>query len=69
VEIQTEITMTAIIVGTFCRNQIATRDRTNSSNFYCALFEWKVTKDDCRGMEHATVKKCGNPVGGMMKMH
>jgi predicted enzyme related to lactoylglutathione lyase len=69
VEIQTEITMTAIMGGTFCWNQIVTRDRTKASNFHCELFEQKVIKDDCPGMEHITFKKCGNSVGSMMQMH
>lgn len=65
---QTEITMKPITSGTFCWNEMATRDSKAATDFYCTLFGWEATEDDCSGMEYTTFKKDGQPVGGMMLM-
>ncbi|MBC8203275.1 MAG: VOC family protein [Planctomycetes bacterium] len=65
---QTEITMNTITAGTFCWNEMATGDTQTASDFYCALFGWEATKDDCCGMDYTVFKKDGHPVGGMMAM-
>jgi hypothetical protein len=65
---QTEITMNPITAGTFCWNELATRDAQASSSFYCNLFGWEAETDDCCGMPYTVFKKEGHPVGGMLQM-
>jgi predicted enzyme related to lactoylglutathione lyase len=60
--------MNPITAGTFCWNEMVTRDIKTASDFYCTLFGWEATKDDCCGMDYTVFKKDGHSVGGMMLM-
>ena len=65
---QAELTMNPITAGTFCWNELATRDTEAASAFYCELLGWTAENTDCGGAAYTLFNKDGKPVGGMMTM-
>jgi uncharacterized protein len=65
---QAEITMEPITAGTFCWNELATRDAKKSIEFYCSVFGWTTEIDTCGDMEYTVFKKGDFPVGGMLQL-
>ena len=54
--------------GTFCWNEMATRDPETAGAFYCSLFGWTVEKTDCGDQPYSIFKKDDQPIAGMMTM-
>jgi predicted enzyme related to lactoylglutathione lyase len=54
--------------GTFCWNELMTRDIEAASDFYSALFGWKAEQMDMGEHGTYTLWRCGDKhAGGMMK--
>lgn len=54
--------------GTFCWNELMTRDVEKASKFYKELVGWEPTKSSMTDMEYFTFKHDGKDQGGMMAM-
>jgi hypothetical protein len=55
--------------GTFCWNELMTKDAAAAKTFYAALFGWKLSDMDMGGGGTYTVLKRGaNDVGGLMQI-
>jgi predicted enzyme related to lactoylglutathione lyase len=56
------------IHGTFCWNELMTRDPEKAEKFYTELLGWKATDSDMPGMKYTLLKADEKDAGGMMKM-
>lgn len=54
--------------GTFCWNELMTRDTKAASKFYSELIGWEVTDSGMPGMDYSMLKAAGKEAGGMMAM-
>jgi predicted enzyme related to lactoylglutathione lyase len=54
--------------GTFCWNELMTRDPEAAGKFYSELIGWNPTKSEMPGMDYTMMKNNGSDAGGMMKM-
>ncbi|MHC5113781.1 MAG: VOC family protein [Planctomycetota bacterium] len=64
-----EATQTPPAVGTFCWNEVLTRDVAQCKGFYTKLFDWTTDEMDMGGGNMYTMFKSGDThTGGCMKM-
>ena len=54
--------------GTFCWNEIMTRDPKKAQRFYCDLLGWKAEDSGMPGIEYTLFKSGDKDAGGMMAM-
>lgn len=54
--------------GTFCWNELDTRDVEGSKTFYGPVFEWETVTHDAGPMPYTEFKVAGESIAGMMKM-
>lgn len=54
--------------GTFCWNELMTRDTDGAGKFYSALLGWKPEASPMPGMEYTLMKSGDKEQGGMMAM-
>ncbi len=54
--------------GTFCWNELMTRDAKAATNFYTELLGWKAVDSGMPGMEYTMLKAGDKEVGGLMSM-
>lgn len=54
--------------GTFCWNELATRDVKAAGKFYSELIGWEVAASGMPGMDYSMFKAGGKDAGGMMAM-
>lgn len=56
------------VSGTFCWNELMTRDSEAAGKFYSELIGWKVVDSGMPGMKYSILKAGDQDVGGMMDM-
>ena len=56
------------VQGTFCWNELMTRDTAAAGKFYADLIGWKPTDSGMPGMDYSMMKIGDRDAGGMMKM-
>ncbi len=56
------------IHGTFCWNELITRDMAGASKFYTELLGWKAVDSGMPGMDYTMLKAGDKDAGGMMTM-
>ncbi|MFH2054728.1 MAG: VOC family protein [bacterium] len=54
--------------GTFCWNELVTRDTTKAEKFYSELIGWKFVDSGMPGMKYSMLKAGERTAGGMMAM-
>jgi predicted enzyme related to lactoylglutathione lyase len=54
--------------GTFCWNELSTRDTAGAAKFYTELLGWKATDSGMPGMQYTIFKAGDKEAGGMMEM-
>lgn len=54
--------------GTFCWNELMTRDTAKAGKFYSDLLGWNPTESDMPGMKYTLLKAGDKDAGGMMDM-
>ena len=54
--------------GTFCWNELVTRDTGKAKNFYSELIGWEATDSGMPGMDYSMFKAGDKEAGGMMAM-
>ena len=54
--------------GTFCWNELVTRDVKAAGKFYSELIGWEVAESGMPGMDYSMFKTGGKETGGMMAM-
>jgi predicted enzyme related to lactoylglutathione lyase len=54
--------------GTFCWNELMTRNPDAAGKFYSELIGWKPTDSGMPGMNYMLMKNAGKDAGGMMQM-
>lgn len=54
--------------GTFCWNELMTRDVAGASKFYTELLGWKAVDSGMPGMDYTLLKAGDKDAGGMMAM-
>jgi len=54
--------------GTFCWNELMTRDTKAAGKFYSELIGWEVADSGMPGMDYSMLKVGGKEAGGMMAM-
>ena len=54
--------------GTFCWNELVTRDVGAAKTFYTQLFGWTVVDEPMGPMQYSMLQSGGKNVGGMMAM-
>lgn len=54
--------------GTFCWNELMSRDTAEAEKFYTELVGWKAADSGMSGMNYTLFKHGGKDVGGMMEM-
>ena len=54
--------------GTFCWNELMTRDTAGAEKFYTELIGWKADDSDMPGMKYTLFKAGNSGAGGMMEM-
>lgn len=54
--------------GTFCWNELMTRDSAAAGKFYSELIGWKANDSSMPGMQYTLFKTGENDAGGMMDM-
>ena len=54
--------------GTFCWNELVTRDVAGARKFYTELLGWKAVDSDMPGMDYTVFKAGEKDVGGMLNM-
>ncbi len=54
--------------GTFCWNELCTRDKAAAGKFYSELIGWEVVDSGMPGMDYSMLKAGGKEAGGMMAM-
>lgn len=55
-------------VGTFCWNELMTRDTEKAGKFYADLIGWNPTANTMPGMDYTIMKAGETDAGGMMAM-
>lgn len=55
-------------IGTFCWNELASKDVSASGKFYAELFGWKPVETPMEGMTYTLFKIGDKDVGGMLQM-
>lgn len=56
-------------IGTFCWNELASKDASVSGKFYSELFGWKAIEVPMEGMNYTIFKAEDKDVGGMCQMN
>lgn len=56
------------IHGTFCWNELVTRDMEGAAKFYTELLGWKAVDSGMPGMKYTLLKAGDKSAGGMMDM-
>ena len=54
--------------GTFCWNELMTRDTDSATKFYTELIGWKIVDSGMPGMKYSMLKVGEKDAGGMMEM-
>lgn len=54
--------------GTFCWNELMTRDMAAAKKFYSELIGWEIVDSGMPGMDYNMLKASGKNAGGMMAM-
>jgi predicted enzyme related to lactoylglutathione lyase len=54
--------------GTFCWNELVTRDTAAAEKFYSELIGWKIVDSGMPGMKYSMLKAGEKDAGGMMAM-
>jgi hypothetical protein len=54
--------------GTFCWNELMTRDVDAAKKFYSELIGWEMADSGMPGMDYTMMKAAGKEAGGMMAM-
>jgi hypothetical protein len=54
--------------GTFCWNELMTRDKSGAGKFYSELLGWKAAESGMPGMDYTLFKTGTEDAGGMMDM-
>ena len=54
--------------GTFCWNELSTRDAESAKKFYTQLLGWQLKESDAAGMAYAEIVAGGEHVGGIYQM-
>ncbi len=54
--------------GTFCWNELVTRDVAAAEKFYSELIGWKIVDASMTGMQYSLLKAGDKDAGGMMAM-
>jgi hypothetical protein len=54
--------------GTFCWNELVTRDLSGAAKFYTQLLGWKAVESGMPGMDYTLLKVSDKEVGGLMAM-
>ena len=54
--------------GTFCWNELCTRDKAGATKFYTELLGWEAVDSDMPGMEYTLLKAGDKEAGGLMAM-
>ena len=54
--------------GTFCWNELMTRDSDAAAKFYSELIGWKIVDSGMPGMQYSMLKAGDKDAGGMMAM-
>jgi predicted enzyme related to lactoylglutathione lyase len=54
--------------GSFCWNELGTKDDEAAKKFYSALFGWTFKEGDAGGMKYSEIVVGGNPCGGVYKL-
>ena len=54
--------------GTFCWNELVTRDVAGAEKFYTELLGWKAADSGMPGMKYTMFKVDGKDAGGLMEM-
>ena len=54
--------------GTFCWNELMTRDAAAAEKFYSELLGWKMADSGMPGMKYTLIKAGEKDAGGMMEM-
>lgn len=54
--------------GTFCWNELLTRDPKAAGEFYSKLVGWEIADSGMPGMDYSMLKAGGKEAGGLMKM-
>ncbi len=55
-------------VGTFCWNELITKDAGAAKKFYAALFGWQMSDQQMGPMTYTLLKQNGKDAGGLMQM-
>ena len=56
------------IQGTFCWNELMTRDTSGAAKFYSELLGWKAADSGMPGLQYTIFKAGDKEAGGMMEM-
>ncbi|MCP4704086.1 MAG: VOC family protein, partial [candidate division Zixibacteria bacterium] len=54
--------------GTFCWNELMTRDAKSATKFYTELLGWKASDSGMPGMDYTLLKAGDKDAGGLMGM-
>jgi predicted enzyme related to lactoylglutathione lyase len=54
--------------GTFCWNELSTRDAESAKKFYTQLLGWQLKESDAAGMAYTEIVAGGEHVGGIYQM-
>ncbi|HLM55582.1 MAG TPA: VOC family protein [Pyrinomonadaceae bacterium] len=54
--------------GTFCWNELSTRDAKSAKKFYTQLLGWQLKESDAAGMVYSEIVAGGEHVGGIYQM-
>ena len=54
--------------GTFCWNELSTRDAESAKKFYTQLLGWQLKESDAAGMVYSEIVAGGEHVGGIYQM-
>ncbi len=54
--------------GTFCWNELATRDAVAAKKFYADLLGWQIEGSQAAGMEYNEIVVAGEHIGGIYQM-
>lgn len=55
-------------IGSFCWNELMTKDAARAKQFYAALFGWQMTGMPIGAHEYTVLKQSGTDVGGLMQI-